>query len=214
MSKILIKLFLISIFFTFSSAAKILFLYPCPSKSHMVIVHTLSRILAERGHEVTVVSPYPLSKEIKNHREIKSEITNSVKDLMKKMVQSENKMDFSIVTEVILARIKMGVETAKSEEFKKLMDEKFDLLIVGMMFQNFLLGFGDHFKCPTIMLSVQRHFTFTSEIMGNPIEPHTIPIFGSEGGSGFIWRLQNFITIIKEYMKMKNFDRQQKLAYE
>jgi hypothetical protein len=214
MLKSVIKLLIFFMILTVSSASKILFLYPCPSKSHMVIVHALSTTLAERGHEVTVVSPYPLDNELKNHREIRSLVTSNAIEVTSKMIKKSDNLSFDVIREAVFVRIEMGVKTAESEEFKKLLDEKFDLLIVGMMFQNFLLGFGDHFKCPTIMLSVQRHMTLSSEIVGNPFEPHSIPVIGMEKGSGFLWRLENFYRVGKDYLMTRYFDYQQKIAYE
>lgn len=53
-----------------SGAYKILFAFPSPSKSHLIVVQGLSTYLAEKGHNVTVVSPFPLSKPMDNYRDI------------------------------------------------------------------------------------------------------------------------------------------------
>lgn len=52
------------------SSYKILGVFPSMSKSHFIVGSALMRGLAEAGHEVTVLSPYPLSKPLKNYRDI------------------------------------------------------------------------------------------------------------------------------------------------
>lgn len=52
------------------SSYKILGIFPSMSKSHFIVGHALMRGLAEAGHEVTVLSPYPQSKPVKNYRDI------------------------------------------------------------------------------------------------------------------------------------------------
>ena len=53
-----------------SQSAKILGLFPFPSKSHMAVNVAIVKELAERGHEVTVVSPFPEKSEIPNYKNI------------------------------------------------------------------------------------------------------------------------------------------------
>lgn len=61
-------------------SAKILIMYPSPSKSHLVIGQAVSKELARRGHKVTVVSSYPLDKQIDNYRDIFIEPTENFQD--------------------------------------------------------------------------------------------------------------------------------------
>ena len=53
-----------------SESAKILGLFPMPSKSHMAVNAAIVKELAERGHEVTVVSPFPEKSENPNYKNI------------------------------------------------------------------------------------------------------------------------------------------------
>lgn len=41
-----------------------------PGKSHMAVNAAIVKELAHRGHEVTVVSPYPENKTIPNYKDI------------------------------------------------------------------------------------------------------------------------------------------------
>lgn len=52
------------------SAANILMVYPIPSKSHLVMAHSLTKELARKGHTITEFSAFPLEKPIDNYRYI------------------------------------------------------------------------------------------------------------------------------------------------
>ena len=52
------------------SAANILLLYTIPSKSHLVVVQSLTKELAKRGHKITEFSAFPLEKNYENYRHI------------------------------------------------------------------------------------------------------------------------------------------------
>jgi len=52
---------------------KILAFLPFGSKSHFAIGHSIAKTLAEAGHEVTAVSPYPVKKPINNYKDISTE---------------------------------------------------------------------------------------------------------------------------------------------
>lgn len=211
MFKKLTFLLLISI----SSASRILFLFPTPSKSHMVIVHSLSKTLAERGHEVTVVSPFPLDERIKNHREIQTPVPSNVQNLVNKLVKDSSDEFFITMIRFVFGMVDMGYQSVQSEEFKKILNEKFDLLIIGMTYHNFLLGFGDHFKCPTAVLSVQKHFSTTTELVGNPYEPHAVPnYFLKEKEMTFIWRVKNFLMDAFELLMIRLASYYQKITYK
>ena len=60
--------------------AKVLGLFPFPSRSHMIVQKALMFELARRGHEVTVVSSFPENKAIPNYTDI--ELKTSIEDLV------------------------------------------------------------------------------------------------------------------------------------
>lgn len=51
-------------------AYKILGVFPTPSFSHFVLGSRLMKALAEKGHEIVIISPYKEAKPLKNYREI------------------------------------------------------------------------------------------------------------------------------------------------
>jgi hypothetical protein len=50
--------------------ARILGLFPFPAKSHLIVQKALMLELARRGHEITMVSGFPESKQIANYTDI------------------------------------------------------------------------------------------------------------------------------------------------
>ena len=54
-----------------NDAARILAFLPMPSKSHQAVFQPLIRGLAERGHHVTSVTPFPLEDPPQNLKEIR-----------------------------------------------------------------------------------------------------------------------------------------------
>jgi predicted CoA-binding protein len=53
-----------------AQCSKILFIAPMPAHSHFTLAFRLAKELADRGHEVTCINPYPQERAIKNYRDI------------------------------------------------------------------------------------------------------------------------------------------------
>lgn len=67
------KLVLILTFLSFiycADAYKILCFFPTISKSQVIFAQPLMEALAEKGHEVTFVSQFPLGRKVKNYRDV------------------------------------------------------------------------------------------------------------------------------------------------
>ena len=123
-------------------------MFPSPSKSHLIVVQTLATTLAQKGHVVTVASPFPLSKPIKNYRDIKTPLPDKDEELKSMMMTNSMHTGMPFTMEIVK---EMSDKTFYLPEFQKMMtEEKFDLIIV---------------KCPTVFLSVAGSFTFTNLII-------------------------------------------------
>ena len=67
---------LLSIFVAHGAhGAKILGIFPLPGKSHFAVSSVLLKELANRGHQVTVFSPFPEKSPIANYTNIDTTIT-------------------------------------------------------------------------------------------------------------------------------------------
>lgn len=53
-----------------AQCAKILIVFPLPAYSHFSVGFRLAKELADRDHQVTVISPFPQKTPIKNYRDV------------------------------------------------------------------------------------------------------------------------------------------------
>lgn len=51
-------------------SANILFIFPIPCPSHHIFTTVIIKALIEKGHHVTMVSPYKIEEKLRNYREI------------------------------------------------------------------------------------------------------------------------------------------------
>ena len=115
------KFFIFLIFTYFASeanGAKILGVFPFPSKSHSILGQALFVELSNRGHEVTYLSPYPFkSPPNENYRDIAIKSEEFVKVFEEEM----NKV-FEVISLNFISTTKMWIEGRKF--FKTFFKEK------------------------------------------------------------------------------------------
>lgn len=58
-----------------TSSSKILVVHTTMSQSHIIVGKALYTELAKQGHDVTVISTFPLDKPLKNYRDIHVPLT-------------------------------------------------------------------------------------------------------------------------------------------
>lgn len=202
---------LLALCLTGLECSRILVLYPTISKSHIIPLQTLTVALAEKGHDITFVSTYPLGKQVKNHRDIKIPFDEADKDFLNEIAKDPKGKGLMYMLPKLASLIyRLGNDTLQMKEMKKLMaEEKFDLVIVGYFLTEFMLGVADHFKCPSILFSPGPTFTVISQSLGNPLAtagtPHImIPVKKMD----FIARLKTFLAtgaelIVKQYLSYR-----------
>lgn len=177
--------------------SRILVLYPTISKSHVMPLQTLSMALAERGHNITFVSPYPLGKQLKNYRDIKTPFDEADKEFLNEMTKNPNGQNkLSFMSKLFSLVFRTNNETLQMKEMRKLMDEEeFDLVIVGYFMTDVMLGFADHFKCPSILFSPAGHVSPILQALGNPLGTSSVPhLLLSTEKMNFIGRLKTFVV--------------------
>lgn len=197
--------------------SKILFLFPTPSKSHVLVAQGLSTTLAQKGHQVTFVSSYPLSKPMKNYRDIMSPMSETHAEMASDMLKNPNQSMLKRMPQSLNMIREMSDAMIEVPEFKKLLtEEKFDLVIIGMFFNTYLLGYGDHFKCPTMMLSVGGAFTLTNMLVGNPFGVSAVPHIMApvEGRMNFWQRTKGFLIYSIDFAISNGMNYVQKRVYK
>lgn len=199
-------------------SSKILMIHSSSSRSHVIPLQSLANILLDRGHEVTFVSMFPQKKNIKNYREIGIVSDEKEKEFIKQFLDNPGfKAHLNSVMNMPRIIASNGNKTLQAKEVQKLMkEEKFDLVIVGFFFNEYLLGLGDVFKCPTIIFNSFGLVSNVKEMTGNPLGiPAAQHVGFMTGESGFFQRLATFLIYTLEMIITKfTFTKHAKEVYE
>ncbi|XP_021912895.1 UDP-glucuronosyltransferase 2C1-like [Zootermopsis nevadensis] len=159
---------------TQSHGARILGLYPLPSRSHLIVQNALMFELASRGHQVTVVSPFPVKEPIPNYTHITVE--SDMNDLMGGHVSS-NVFDMQSIGPLKMTFFMWLMGEAlcdhvlQNDNIQKLIHSKdlhFDLVIVEVFINECVLGFAHKFNAPIIQVCTYGGGNFMADWVGSP----------------------------------------------
>lgn len=186
-----------------TEGAKILAVFPTSARSHYIVGSALMKELARRGHEVTVINPFPQKKPLKNYRDID---TSGTEDIVKDLVPNLFEMADLSVWESITLTNKFGQMltnlTLQHPNVKKLIasDEQFDLVIMESFLNDAHLGFAHRFKAPCVALSTFGASRWTNDMVGTPSPtsyvPH--PFLSFTDRMSFVQRIGNMLMTIMD----------------
>jgi glucuronosyltransferase len=181
------------------------------SRSHLIPMHTLARALAERGHDITFVSTFPAKYSLENYRDIEINLS----DEHKKMLQNLTSMFSNAGNHWRLMKnlpnffsftYEVGKEVLNSEKVSELKKESFDIVIVGYFLSDYLLGFADHFQCPSIVLFSAGPLSMLNKMVGNPFAPEGSPHFLiSSETLNFGGRVKNLLINMLDQLMLNNY---------
>lgn len=197
------KIFLIlSVLLVGSEGSKILIVFPTFSRSHVIPLQALTVALADKGHEVTFFSSFPINYKMDNYRDIEVPLSDFDRKLVKEIIQVGGTFTKKITMfpDLISVFARLMSETLQSKEMRKFMEEEsFDLLIVGHVFTDAMIGLADHFKCPSILFSPFGAMVSLNQALGNPLGVSGAPhIFLPVEDMNFINRLKTFVATASE----------------
>ncbi|KAJ3642499.1 hypothetical protein Zmor_025270 [Zophobas morio] len=186
-------------------SARILIVFPLPERSHYILASSLAKALAEKGHDITMVSPFvEANPPTSSYREV--QLTGAFEDIQEK--QSKNELNFFTIegpnpflNAVRLAMTSDEVESVfKHPNFQKLIKSKetFDVVIVEQFLNDALHALATHFKAPLIIFSSLGANFWVNTLTGNPAPtayvPDTLLKFSEK--MTFVERLVNTCTYI------------------
>jgi hypothetical protein len=179
-------------------SGKILSVAFMSSKSHKIVYEPLLFELAKRGHEVTIVSPVPAKKQIKNVRQFLTvDETETMKEIpnMFEMKESGKKLNPFLM---IGWFDKLCRDTYDLPLIKELMKEKFDLIISQPLFNDCAMGFIHHFNTSLVLITPVSTPPMFSWITGTPAPPSFNPHFflAYTDKMGYVERMINFATTV------------------
>ncbi|XP_308743.4 UDP-glycosyltransferase UGT5 [Anopheles gambiae] len=183
--------------------AKILAVFPTSARSHYIVGSALMKELARRGHEVSVINPFPQKKPLKNYRDIDvSGSAELVKDLVPNMFEMADQSVWESITMTYKFGQMLANYTLMHPNVAKLIksNEKFDLIIMESFLNDAHLGFAHHFKAPCVALSTFGASRWTNDMVGTPSPlsyvPH--PFLSFTDRMSFVQRIGNTLMTLMD----------------
>ncbi|XP_049866947.1 UDP-glucosyltransferase 2-like isoform X2 [Pectinophora gossypiella] len=153
-----------------SEGAKILLVFPFPSRSHNILGEGFNRILLKAGHEVTYITPFPKKDAPSNLHYV--DVSGNLDSFPAHLSNLKSVIDKEIspnnIKEFFLFLTNLSKITFENVNVQKLINDpnqKFDLVIVEWMFSEIYAGLAAIYDCPYIWFSsVEPHWIVLSLI--------------------------------------------------
>lgn len=184
-----------------SQGYRILALFSHNGKSHFDVFRVPLIALAERGHEVTVVSHFPEKQPPKGYKDIDVNVNNSILlDWMDLQDLVGRSRIIRYLEPWILAYV--GDDACKRVfSSQKVLDlikskQRFDVIITEYFNTNCLIPFAYKFDAPLIALSSSGLMPWNSYAFGNPDNPSYITdiLIGYSDEMSFLERVENTVA--------------------
>ena len=206
-------LFALVLLFKVTVGARIVVMYPIGSKSHFLAIKPAVQLLANRGHNITVFTPFHgITKDIESAREVHLED-------IERLIEADLHIDwFAIQTMGKFAYFQMMCHTSstmaksaelvlRNEHFRKLIDERdVDLFLVDAYSNEFVYPIANSINVPIVTHLSSSPLPMLIDAFGGPVDYASVPSPFTDftNDMSFIERLQN--VLISEFV---HFMRQQ-----
>ncbi|EDW66951.1 UDP-glycosyltransferase UGT5 [Drosophila virilis] len=157
-----------------------LLISPTAAKSHFYVGQALAKGLVAAGHEVTVVSPFPQKKPIKNYVDVATPNIITAMAVNKARILDVAKIPLVFRLPVMHAMgLKLTRTLMEEPEVHTLLAQNrtFDAVICEVFMNEAHFGFAEHFQAPLIGLSTFGASTWTTQLVGTPSPPSYVPNF-------------------------------------
>ncbi|XP_046836138.1 uncharacterized protein LOC124431841 [Vespa crabro] len=194
---------------------KILGVFPINGKSHWVMMEAIMKGLAERGHQVDVITHFKSRYNNPNYREIILENTMgiAVNNLTAKEIALFGSMNLERLT--YMAGFKL-CELLEQPQLQKIIknpaeNPPYDLVITELFVAHCYLAFGRHLNLPIVGMMSSPFHDWTSHFIGVPTETAYVPniLSGYSQQMTFWQRLINTITIYYLQIQMDYYTNKQ-----
>jgi len=134
------------------NGARVLVLGPFGSYSHKLVYMPIAESLAEKGHNVTVVSPFRPKKIVENIREIALVREDDVNFFDFRMLQG---LPAVIPRFWFMKQLMAEIysDFIHNEQFKAIQGEQFDVILIDAIFNEFCLPIADLWQVPIVLIS-------------------------------------------------------------
>ncbi|KAH8413432.1 hypothetical protein KR009_011041 [Drosophila setifemur] len=191
-----------------TEGSNILGVFTSHSPSHFIVNMSIMKALAEKGHNITVISATPPKVTHKSIKHIvvpmsaadEKVLNDGMAGLTKEKPSMMNTMKsiFSSLGMLIDKQVDV-LEDPRFQELYLNKGNKFDLVFVGFFFNSYQVALGARFNCPVIVTWTGPPMIMVNEVMGNP-ELLSIPQAQIAVAPGqamdFKQRVQNFLSTV------------------
>ncbi|KAJ8709288.1 hypothetical protein PYW07_009114 [Mythimna separata] len=159
-----------------SEAAKILVVFPMPSKSHANLGNGYVRHLLKAGHEVTYITPYAYKNAPPSLRtiDVSSNIALVPEDMLSlKGIMEEGSFEISpnFMTFFMIELVKNTVENEGVQKLLNDPKEQFDAVVVEWLYGDIFAGFASVFQSPLIWSSSMDPHWLVLQLIDEPLNP-------------------------------------------
>lgn len=182
-------------------AYKILGLFPHPGKSHFDVFRPLLKELAGRGHQVTVVSHFPLEKPVENYTDISLREDGVLVDVfsVEQIPTGRLHRYYEPLAIVNIGRhsCEQGLQNKKVQELLA-SKKKFDLALIEMFNGHCFAGIIKKFDIPFIGLTSHALMPWSNSWFGTPANPSYIPVIFLDHSDrmDFLARVENAVIYV------------------
>lgn len=191
---------------THTCSLKILGIFPHPGKSHFDVFQPLLVGLALKGHEVTVISHFPLKDRVDGYRDIS--LINTTQPLVNAFdlrafqgYRYEKYGTVIFLTKIAYESCEKGLSSKAVQDFLK-KRQSFDVIVTEYFNSDCFLGFAHKYKVPVISLSSCTIMPWLNDRFANPDHPAYIPnnLMDYSDQLSFVERVENtLVTLFQRF---------------
>lgn len=208
----LVVLFIVST----TNCYNILVLFPHPGKSHFLSFVTLFKALAQKGHNVTVVSHFPLTNPIKNYRDVELGgfeqfyKSDTVEFLDLKNLDTKSRLlkyfTFLVLADVGQQACEIGFSSPVLHSFLKETNQ-FDIILMEYFNSDCFWTVAKQFNAPVVRAHSSTLMPWSSYRYANPTNGAYIPnsFMPFSDRLSFLERVENTVIGILQSAYFNNF---------
>lgn len=181
---------------------KILGVFPYPGPSHFICFEPLMKALAEKGHEVTVVSHFPQKNGVGNYTDIVLEDSAAWRDVVDIPLLPKTFLKYFETMKHLKQLLSKSCDHLSHPEVIKLLDPKrtFDVIVIETWISDCFLGLVHKLGAPFVGISSTVSLSWSNWRLKNPINPSYIPLPTSPFAPtmSFLERVANVLMLLYE----------------
>uniref|UniRef100_A0A8D8QFC2 UDP-glucuronosyltransferase n=1 Tax=Cacopsylla melanoneura TaxID=428564 RepID=A0A8D8QFC2_9HEMI len=191
-----------------AESANILAIFPTASYSHQMPLLAIARALAERGHNLTVITPNPLTEPKANYTEIDVSFSyeywkpKSNKEQLIKLQKKMNHWEIIPIFQGFSKMIEIQLNSTPIQNFIKYIDRekvKFDLVLYEDLMHTAYLGILPKIGSPPLITLLTLNLPCSlDDCFGSVCNPSYVPdlAIGFTNKMSFLERAENYLFVL------------------